>query len=64
MLCDFFMENFTKECFMLKNKSLTQKGFFNKKSITLIVASVVCMSISVAGYFRMFFGQVKGEKTK
>ncbi len=30
----------------------------------LIVASVVCMSISVAGYFRMFFGQVKGENTK
>ena len=30
----------------------------------LIFASVVCMGISVTGYFRMFSGQVKGEKTK
>ena len=30
----------------------------------LIIASVVCMSISVAGYFKMFSGQVKGVKTK
>jgi hypothetical protein len=30
----------------------------------LIFASVVCMGISVAGYFRMFSGQVKGVKAK
>jgi cardiolipin synthase len=30
----------------------------------LIVASIVCMLISVLGYFRLFSGEIKGEKTK
>lgn len=30
----------------------------------LIVASIVCMLISVMGYFRLFSGEIKGEKTK
>lgn len=30
----------------------------------LIAASIICMIVSVSGYFRMFSGQVKGEPKK